>query len=380
MRAAWCLLLAAALLTAGCKSSPDDDEQAPTPQRLDASGHIVLTREERTAIGLRTTVVHKGVLTRSSLRFGKVVGRPQENALVVAPVTGRLAVPKVALGTHVSIGDEIVTLQPLVSAASQASLQAQRRQLLGQVAGAQAEVKARQDDLDRVSRLSASGLSTEAAKAQAKAALTAEQARAKSLQRAASDLARLTGGRIQLRAPVSGVVASLETDTGALVDQGAVIARIVQPGPRWIDLAVPPGDPVSGAYRVKSMAGSVSAKLLSRGALVEPDGTRRDRLEAPQEAAATLPPGAIVAVEVRHPTHGVLVPTRAVVRRGTGSVVFVQASEGRYAVRTVQVGGRDAEEVVVSSGLVAGARVVSRGAWALLGVLARAPPESGDGG
>jgi RND family efflux transporter MFP subunit len=373
-----CLLLSAVLLTAGCRTSHEEDEHAPPPSRLDGSGHIVLTRAERAAIGLQTAVARKGVLTRSSLRFGKVVGRPQENALVVAPVTGRLALPKVALGAHVSAADELVALEPLVSAASQASLQAQRRELQGQVEAAHAEVKARQSELDRASALIASGLGTQAAKAQAEAGLTAEQAREKSLRRAVSDLGRLTGGRIELRAPASGVVASLATDTGALVGQGTVIARIVQPGPRWIDLAVPPGDPVGAAYRVEGVTGSVSARLLSRGVVVQSDGTRRDRLEAPPEAAADLPPGAIVAVEVRYPTHGVVVPARAVVRRGSGSVVFVQLRDGRYRARSVKVGARDATRSAITSGLAAGDRVVSRGAWALLGVLARAPPGAGD--
>lgn len=370
-----------ALVAAGCRTGgDDDDDQVPVPHRIDAHGNIVLTEQDQKAIGLETVAVKQGVLTQRALRFGEVVGRPQDSALVVAPVTARLAEPKVALGAHVSAGDKLVPLQPLVGVASRASLSAQRRELQGQVEAARAEVKARQSELSRVSSLIGSGLSTRAAKAQAEASLSAEKSREKSLERAVADLGHLTGGRIELQAPVGGVVASLRTDTGALVDQGAVIARIVRPGPRWIDLAVPPGDPVGATYEVKGVGGSVPAKLLSRGVVVQPDGTRRDRLEAPPTAAAKLPPGATVAVEVRHPERGILVPASAVVRRGKGSVVFVRLSTGRYAVHTVHVAARAAAKVIVGSGLAAGERVVSRGGWALSGVLDRSVRGGGDTG
>lgn len=379
MRAA-VLLLCAVVLTTGCRvgHEDEDDEGPPPPHRIDAHGHIVLTKDERTAIGLETAVAKKGVITSTTLRFGKVVGRPQDNALVVAPVTGRLSVPKLELGAHVAAGDKLVALQPLVSAASQASIGAQRRELQGQVEGARAQVAAQKSELDRISGLVTSGLATQAAKAQAQATLTAEKAREKSLERAARDLGRLSGGRIELSAPVSGVVASLATDTGALVNQGTVIARIVQPGPRWIDVAVPPDDAVGTSYRVKGMSRSVSASLLSRGVVIQPDGTRRDRLQAPPDAAGDLPPGATVAVKVAHETHGVVVPIGAVVRRGSGSVVFVQQKDGSYLARAVGVGARGTKQVALTSGIAAGDRVVSRGGWALLGVLDRAPPRPGN--
>lgn len=381
MRAAY-LLLCAVLVASGCRvgHGDDDDDQPPPTHRVDAQGHVVLTKSERSAIGLETAVAKRGEVESSSLRFGKVVGRPQDNALVVAPVTGRLSVPKLELGARVAEGDKLVALEPLVSAASQASIGAQRRELQGQVEGARAQVAAQKSELDRISGLVKSGLATQAAKAQAEAALTSQKAREKSLERASADLGRLSGGRIVLRAPVNGVVASLATDTGALVDQGTVIARIVQSGPRWIDVAVPPGDPVGTSYRVKGVSRSVSAKLLTRGVVIQPDGTRRDRLQAPPDAAADLPPGATVAVEVRHETRGVIVPAGAVVRRGAGSVVFVQQKDGSYAERTVEVGARGAKKVAVTSGIAAGDRIVSRGGWALLGVLDRAPPRPGDAG
>ncbi len=369
------LVAACALVAgAGCGAhEDDDDEEARAPiSRVDAGGAVVLTDKERAALGLLTTPAAQGTLTTSALRFGKVVGRPQEDALVVAPVTGRLAATSARLGEHVEARALLASLEPLVDAASRASLEAQQHELAGRIDAARAEVDANKRDLERVTALVKAGLATDAERAQAEAKLTGEQARADSLQRAGADLARTTGGRVELRAPAGGVVAELQSGAGALVEQGAVVARIVKPGPRWIDLAVPPGDAAGDAYAVRGIDATIDATLLSRGLVVQADGTRRDRLEVPPDAAGALLPGATVAVEVRRDVAGVVVPARAVVRRARERLVFVEVAAGRFAPRKVHVAASDELRAVIYSGLSSGDAVVARGAAALLGELGAA--------
>lgn len=369
MHTRWNLILVAALLASACTGGREPERESSSRSRVDAQGRVVLSLEERTALGLETAAAAQGSLTTSALRFGRVVARPQEDALVTAPVTGRLVAPAVALGATVEAGQLLLALEPLVDTASRATLEAQRRELAGQVEGARAQVEAKRADLSRVTTLVSSGLATEADRAQAEAALTSEQARAESLRRASSELARVTGGRMELRAPVPGVVATLATEAGATLQQGTVVARIVRAGPRWVDVAVPPGDLIGSGYRAQGVIGSVSLTLLSRGAVVQNDGTRRDRLEAPPEAAASLPPGATVPVEVLRESSGVLVPASALVRRGLDVVLFVELESGKYELRGVQLAARDETRAVVTSGLSAGDRVVTRGASSLLGEL-----------
>jgi len=260
-------------------------------------------------------------------------------------------------------------MEPLVDAASRGTLEAQRRELQGQVEAARAQVEAKKADLTRVTTLVSSGLATDADRAQAEAALTAERVRVESLQRAMGELARVTGGRMELRAPAPGVVAMLATEAGSVIQQGTVVARIVRAGPRWIDVAVPPGDPIGNSYRVQGVEAVVPAKLVVRGAVVQADGTRRDRLEAWPDAAPSLPPGAVVPVEVLHETQGVVVPVSALVRRGHETIVFIEIEQGRYLPRPVHVAARDDARAVISSGVAPGERIVTRGASSLLGEL-----------
>jgi cobalt-zinc-cadmium efflux system membrane fusion protein len=367
--ALWRLIVMVALLALSCRSGGEEEGDRGARRRVDGQGRVVLTQAERAALGLDTATAAQGSLTTSRLRFGRVVAGPQGDVLVTAPVTGRLTAPTVSLGATVRAGDALVTMEPLVDAASRGTLGAQRRELQGQVEAARAQVEAKRADLTRVTTLVSSGLATDADRAQAEAALTAEQVRVESLQRAMGELARITGGRMELRAPAAGVVAMIATEAGSVIQQGTVVARIVRAGPRWIDVAVPPGDPIGNSYRVHGVDAVVPANLVVRGAVVQADGTRRDRLEAAPDAAPSLPPGAVVPVEVLHETQGVVVPVSALVRRGHETIVFIEIEPGRFLPRPVHVAARDDARAVLSSGVAPGERIVTRGASSLLGEL-----------
>lgn len=380
MPKSWWLILAVWVVASACEGEPEADEDGPSRSRIDARGRVVVTQEEQRALGLETATAVQGAITTSALRFGHVVARPDEDVLVTAPITARLQAPKVALGATVAAGDLLLGLEPLVDGAARATLEAQRRELAGQLEGARAQVDAKRADLSRVATLVASGLATEAERAQAEATLTAEQARVDSLRLASSALSRMTGGRLELRAPAPGILAALSTEAGSTIPQGTVVARIVRPGPRWIDLAVPPGDPPGTGYRARGVSRTVPVQLLSRGAVIADDGTRRDRLEAAPDVAAELPPGATVPVEVLHTTAGTVIASNALVRRGRETLIFIEVEAGRYAPRPVRVEARDDTRAVVASGLAPGDHVVTLGAGALLGELGAQGEGQGDRG
>ncbi|MEC7526398.1 MAG: HlyD family efflux transporter periplasmic adaptor subunit [Myxococcota bacterium] len=304
-----------------------------------------------------------------SLRFGVVSARPDEEVRVVAPVAGRMLVaPAVAVGDAVEAGQLIATMVPLVDTASRATVEAQRRQLRGQAQSAAANATALEAEVARMQTLEETQLATAAELARARADLAAQRAQASSLARAEHELGRMTRGAIELRAPIAGVVAELTTEVGMLLAQGDLVARVTRPGPRWIDIAVPPLETVGARYRVRFAGGRVEATLLARGALVGADGMRRDRLLV--EAADELLLGATVAVEVVHEQEGVSVPQGALASRGAERVVFVEVSDSRFEARVVQVtalanGAALLEDAVVEEG----ESVVSQGAPSLLGEL-----------
>lgn len=366
------LVCVLALLASGCErgSAEEGEDETAVPRRVNAQGRVVLSQLERRALDLQTTEARRGKLATRALRFGKASARPEEQALVVAPVTARLAShPSVTLGSEVAEGALLASIEPLPDGASRAGLAAQRRELQGQVEGARAHVRSKEVELDRVGSLRASQLATEADVARARAELQAEQARLASLQRAEGELASLSGGAVPVRAPVAGVVVSITSAVGALISQGEEIARIVRAGPRWIDVAAAPSDEVGTLYRARTARGWIDARLLNRGAVVAPDGTRQDRIEVPASDAMHVLPGATLAVEVVREVEGVIVPEHAVALHAADALVFVELEAGVFEPRKVELGPRDSGQLIVAAGIASGERVVTRGAPSLLAEL-----------
>ena len=342
----------------GSAGSPDSD----------ATAAVVLTPARRAALDLQVTPAERAAFPIPALRFGRVSARPEEEARVVAPVAGRLlAAPAVSLGERVEAGQLLARLTPLVDTASRATVQAQRRQLSGQAQSAAANVTALEAEVGRMQTLQDTQLATAAELARAEADLTSQRAQAASLRRAEHELGQMTRGAIELRAPIAGIVAELTTDVGALLSQGAPVARVTSAGPRWVDVAVPPREPTGVRYRLR-IGDGLEAALLARGLVVAADGMRRDRLLVDGASADELLPGAVVAIEVIHERTGAIVAQGSLASRGSERVVFVEIEDSRFEPRTVRVAAlADGRALLEEPGVEDGARVVSQGAGALLG-------------
>ena len=66
-----------------------------------------------------------------------------------------------------------------------------------------------------------------------------------------------------------------------------------------------------------------------------------------------------------------MAPSGAVQRMGDGQVVFVPAGPNAYRVVPVEIGRSSVDSVEITSGVTAGTRVVTRGAFILKSELSR---------
>ncbi len=119
--------------------------------------------------------------------------------------------------------------------------QAAQRQ--GDIDAAQHELTKAEADAERARALSPQVVSA-AQLQQAETAVATARARLEGLQaaRAAETTARMQA--VAVTAPIAGVVADLTAMVGAIVNRGDVLARIVRSGPLWVDVSVPPDEPV----------------------------------------------------------------------------------------------------------------------------------------
>jgi Cu(I)/Ag(I) efflux system membrane fusion protein len=202
------------------------------------------------------------------------------------------------------------------------------------------------------------------------------------------DLSR-GGGRIVLRAPVDGVVSSLDAREGQRISAGMPIMTLNGLRTVWLDAAIPqaqsggvtPGTAVSATVSARpgeTFRGHVEALLPDIDAATRTQHARVV-LDNPNE---TLAPGMFAELQLQS---GVkrsypLVPDEAVIATGTSTRVIVAEADGRYRPVAVRTGLSSDGKTEILAGLRGGERVVVSGQFlidseaSLSGALERMPP------
>ncbi len=187
-------------------------------------------------------------------------------------------------------------------------------------------------------------------------------------------------------APIAGVITSLDVRAGMTLSAGAALATINGIRTVWLEAAIPEvqstllvtGKAVSAqlaAYPGETFNGQVIAVLPETNAdtqtvrvrveLPNPDG----RLRSGQFAQVHLETGDVQPV--------LYVPSEAVIRSGTRTMVIVATDNHRFEPVEVQIGADSQDRTVILAGLQEGQKVVASGQFlidseaSLQGVLTR---------
>jgi len=173
-----------------------------------------------------------------------------------------------------------------------------------------------------------------------------------------------------LTAPIAGVIQELGVRAGMTLAQGMSVAKINGLATVWLEAAVPQAQ--AGAIRVGQTAKATLAAFPGQAfdgkviaVLPETDAnsrTLRVRIELPNKTGR-LRPGMFSQVQLtsgqRQPV--LLVPSEAVIRTGTRSVVITSAGDGHFKPVEVQLGQESGDKTAVIAGLAEGDQVVASG-------------------
>jgi len=293
----------------------------------------------------------------------------------VTPIASVAVKPRVdteITGVHFRDGGMVKTGDLLFTLDSR-TIEAQAKQIEGQLAGAKANLEQAERDVTRYTDLVAKSATT---------IVTLQNARTQvNIWRAAvdSNTAQLENLRIQIdyctiRAPISGRASMAAVKVGNIVRQADVspLATIIQTAPVYVTFALPqvylpdlrqalrnetatveavvPGDPRRADGHVTMIENSVDA----------PTGTVPVRATMPNKGEL-LWPGTLVNVELTFRSEeGVTVPSTAVQVSQSGSYVFV-VRDGAAYVQPVKVARVSGSESVLSGELKGGEVVVTNG-------------------
>ena len=185
-------------------------------------------------------------------------------------------------------------------------------------------------------------------------------------------------GKVQARvivtAPLGGVISELSAREGMTVMSGAPLFRINGLGTVWVNAEVPESQAslVRPGIAVEARAPALPGNVVKgRVSTLLPDvspttRTLKARIELPNPGNR-LVPGMFVTVSFTPESRQevLAVPTEAVIRTGTRSVVIVAEDQGRFSVVDVDVGMESGGQSEVRKGLQAGQKVVVSGQFLL---------------
>lgn len=180
----------------------------------------------------------------------------------------------------------------------------------------------------------------------------------------------------RLLAPADGVVTAVDAEPGAVLGAGAPVLRLALAGPRDVVFAVPE-DRVEhfralarreGQVQVRRWGRSEAMPAAVREVAAAADPVTRTFLVKADLGKASVDLGQTMTVVVDLPIlSGVVrLPLAAVLEQQGRSVVWLlDAASMTVHAQPVQIAGADGNQIVIASGLAAGAEVVTAGVHVL---------------
>jgi cobalt-zinc-cadmium efflux system membrane fusion protein len=341
------------------------------------AGAVTLTPEMAARAGIALSTVTAGSAAAELRLPGIVQPNAYKEVAVTSLVPGRITQVQAELGARVA------AQQPLATVYSPELAEAQTAFI-----AARAEQVAHQQRQTRTQRLAAIGAASreelemhESERAQVDAQVEIARARLQLLGIPEERTQRLAGPQdvvttIQMRAPFAGVVTQRTANAGLNIDTSTPLFTVVDLSTVWVVADLFERD--FSRVRVGSAATITSAAypgvaLRGRVSYIDPQvqaetRTAKLRIEVPN-ANGQLRLGMFVNAQVgeAEPRPGVLIPKSALQAVGDDTVVYVAdpGEEGRYMERRVEVANSTDGQALVVSGLQAGDRVVTEGAFFL---------------
>ena len=182
-----------------------------------------------------------------------------------------------------------------------------------------------------------------------------------------------TNGTITITSPISGVIQTLDARAGVTLSQGQTLAQVTGLGTVWLNAAVPEAQ--AGTVRIGQIATATltafpgetfGGRIIAILPTTQADSrTLTVRIELANRGGR-LRPGMFAGVALGGDARpALLVPSEAVIRTGTRTIVMLAMGDGRYHPAEIRTGRESGGQAEILEGLAVGEKVVASGQFLL---------------
>ena len=333
-----------------------DEQAAPViggvaPAKL-PTGEVFLPKATQRLLKVRSEVAALSKAQAAKELVGTVIADPAHEGRVQAPMDGQIELASGGIsyvGKPVKAGEVLAVLAP--------AMPVYERGTLAQVtADVEGKLRIAEQKLARLNRISGDYIPQRE--------IEDTKTEIESLRQQKHVLAPKNEERMELKAPVDGIISVANVRAGQVVTARDTLFEIVDPKELWIEAIGIAGsddqEAISDATAVDAEGHRIPLSYIGRAPSLRQQAL--PILFKVDEPHASLAIGATVKVLVQHgaPVEGVVVPTAAVVRAANGlAQVWVKLAPETFAAKTVRTVPLDGERVIVKVGIAPGDRIVT---------------------
>lgn len=321
------------------------------PQRM-ADGTLFVPKATQHLLSFRTILTAETTAPRADELIGTIVAGPNNFGRVQPERPGRIEAPDSGLaylGKRVEKGDFLGYLVPYIEAADRATIESQIAETEARIAKQRtihSRYMSRPGSVPRVKLDEVAG-------------------EIEALRQRLAELRPILSQRLEIRAPIGGVISMSNITVGQVVQAGKTLFEIVDPSEFWVEAIAhreTATDSISRAYAVTQQGKKLPLEYVGRGLSLRQQATPMTfRL---QESSAALGIGMPVKVILQSHVQmdGFVLPSSSIVRGQAGlPIVWIKTEAERFEPQVVRHDPLDGERVVVRAGLRPDQRVVTEG-------------------
>ncbi len=342
--------------------------EKPVGGHSGGGGAIAYLKEQQWVVDFMVALPVKKDLGSFVTATGELVPVSNAEATVAAPLSGIISTTRQLpfIGKKVAKGEIVAMIDPPTSPVGG----------IGQLGAAYAEAKNRvalaQKEYDRAKRLHDAKIAPLKRVEEAELSLSSARAALEPLEKSMESVKGEGGGRIAVRAPISGTVVEVSAGAGKGVEAGQPILRIVNTGTLWLKANLPAneigtaGKSLNATFTVAGLTDVFKpSRLVSVSDMLDPQSRTIPVLFEVPNQSGRLKVGlfANVAIRTGSVAGALTVPRDALIEDEGRWFVFIQSSGEAFDRREVKIGVEDGGFVQITSGLTGDERVTTRGAY-----------------